>query len=270
LVDSGDYVSGELRWTYGGFQENRGWGTGDTFMMENLLELLDSPGEWYLDSSAGELYLALNDTSTSGGAVGPPGALIATQLDSLLRMEGTSDAPVVNVSILGITFSHTQPTFMKPFAMTSGGDWSTRVDGTLFLEGTTNAAIENCSFLGVGGNAIFIHGWNRGTVIRGNDFRYVGDSAIVSLGTVQGIDGSAQEAPFNTIVESNVASEIGLYTKQSGFYYHALSGNATIAGNVFFNMPRAGININDGYAGGHKIYHNLGFNCVRETSDHGW
>jgi hypothetical protein len=239
LVDEGDCESGELRWTVGGFQENRGWQTGDTFMMENLLELLDYHDEWYMDTVEGTLYVAFNDTSAPPAS--PP--LLATQLDSLLRLEGTPDAPVANVTLIGLTFSHTQPTFMKPYAMSSGGDWSTRMDGALYLEGTAGTLVENCTFIGLGGNAVFLRGWNRGAVVRGSDFRFIGDSAIVSLGRVAGIDGTAAEAPFGTVVQGNVASEIGLYTKQSGFYYHALSGNATVSRNVFFNMPRAGINV---------------------------
>ena len=36
-----------------------------------------------------------------------------------------------------------------------------------------------------------------------------------------------------------------------------------------FNMPRAAININDGFYGNHTISWNVIFNTVRETSDHG-
>jgi len=60
-----------------------------------------------------------------------------------------------------------------------------------------------------------------------------------------------------------------VFVKQTGFYYHAMTANASVLGNVFFNGPRAGININDGFAGGHEISRNIAFNLVRETSDHG-
>jgi hypothetical protein len=143
------------------------------------------------------------------------------------------------------------------------------VDGAVWLEGTEGAALSECTFEGLGGNGVFLHGYNRRAAVTGGRFRFIGDSAIVSLGKVAGMDGSAQEAPFGTVVAGCVASELGLYTKQSGFYYAGLSGNATVQGNAFFNMPRAGVNINDGYAGGHLIRQNLGFNCVRESSDHG-
>ena len=68
-----------------------------------------------------------------------------------------------------------------------------------------------------------------------------------------------------TLVDGNQASELGVYTKQAGFYYHAQSIAATVTRNVFFNIPRAGININDGYGGGHLIDQNCAFNNVRET-----
>ena len=48
-----------------------------------------------------------------------------------------------------------------------------------------------------------------------------------------------------------------------------MTANASVLDNVFFNGPRAGININDGFGGGHVISRNVGFNMVRETSDHG-
>ncbi len=264
LVDGGNAT--HLSWTYGGHQEARGWAYGSTFMLENLLALLDEHDEFFFDAAAGALYVAVNDTA--GGAFANP-PLIATRLDSLIRVAGTPDEPVSGIVLDGLTFSHTAPTFMKPFAMASGGDLSVRVDGAVFLEGSVGAVVENCTFSGVGGNALFLYGFNRNASVTNSRFRFVGDSAVMSLGKVQGIDGTAREVPWGTVVAGNIMSEIGIYTKQSGAYYHALSGQASVVDNVMFNMPRAAININDGYAGGHRIEGNLAFNCVRETSDHG-
>jgi hypothetical protein len=235
-------------------------------MLENLLALLDEHDEFFFDAAAGALYVAVNDTA--GGAFANP-PLIATRLDSLIRVAGTPDEPVADIVLDGLTFSHTAPTFMKPFAMASGGDLSVRVDGAVFLEGSVGAVVENCTFSGVGGNALFLYGFNRNASVTNSRFRFVGDSAVMSLGKVQGIDGTVREVPWGTVIAGNVMSEIGIYTKQSGAYYHALSGQASVVDNVMFNIPRAAININDGYAGGHRIEGNLAFNCVRETSDHG-
>jgi hypothetical protein len=263
-VDAADADTGVVSWSFGGFQDARGWGSGDTFMMEGMLSFLDDYDEWFLDESVTPpaLYVMFNDT---GPAPDASTAFVATRVDSLLRLQGSAAAPVDGVTISGLTLSHTAPTFMKPFASASGGDWSVRLDAALLLNGTTSAVVEGCSFYGLGGNAVMLFAFNRGARIEGNAFRFVGDSAIVALGVVNGIDGRNQDVPVGTVVDGNQAAELGVYTKQSGFYYHAQSIAATVTRNVFFNIPRAGININDGFGGGHLVDQNCAFNTVRET-----
>ena len=81
----------------------------------------------------------------------------------------------------------------------------------------------------------------------------------------------------------NVAREIGHYEKQSSCWFQAKSALNTLIGNIMFNMPRAAININDGFGGGndvsevvvcetcqsHHTYQELLFNTCRESTDHG-
>ena len=242
-VEAADAASGNLSWSWGGFQEARGARAGDTFFLEGVADFLDAPGEWHVDVGAGTLFWVRNATDAPPTAAT---ALIATALDSLIHAEGGMDAPLSNLTLRGLTFSHTAPTFMKPYAMPSGGDFSVRLDAAVVLRGTAGAAVEGCSFVGLGGNALLLHGWNRGAVVANSLFRFVGDSAIVSVGRTEGIDGTAQDVPAGTTVAGCLGSELGLYTKQSGFYYHALSMNASVTGSAFFNTPRAGVNINDG------------------------
>jgi len=51
--------------------------------------------------------------------------------------------------------------------------------------------------------------------------------------------------------------------------YGVSCNRVLVIGNAIFNVPRALININYGFAGGTEILHNGLFNAVRETSDHG-
>ena len=208
-------------------KDARGWSSGGTFMMEGMLSFLDFFDEWFLDErvSPMQLYVMFNNSNPPSTST----SFITTSIDSLLRLNGTAAAPVVGVTISGLTFSHTAPTFMKPFASASGGDYSLRVDATLFITGTENLSVSNCNFNGVGGNALLLYAYNRGAKVAFNSFRFVGDSAIVSLGVVNGIDGRDQNVPIGTQVTDNMASELGIYVKQSGFYYHAQSANATVS-----------------------------------------
>jgi outer membrane protein assembly factor BamB len=107
-------------------------------------------------------------------------------------------------------------------------------------------------------------------VITSNEFVWLGDSGIVLVGTTNGIDGfSVKSQPANTLIQSNVFHELGIYVKQSAPLLISVSRSVSVTGNLIFNVPRAGVNINDGFYGNHTLAHNVMFNTVRETSDHG-
>ena len=84
-----------------------------------------------------------------------------------------------------------------------------------------------------------------------------------------GPDGRGGEQPRGTLVSRNLVREIGIWQKQSSFYFQAVAAQTTLRGNVHFNGPRAGINLNDGFGGGDVLEGNLIANCVRESGDHG-
>lgn len=262
-----DLNTSTISFSKGGWQEARGCSSGGGFYIENIFEEIDSPGEWYVDKVKKILYFNFNGT----GAPDPTTfEMVATQIENLITISGTSDAPATGITIANITFAHTEPTFMKPFEVPSGGDWSFYRGAAVTLEGTVGAVVDGCTFWSPGGNGLILSGFNRNATISRSEFAYAGDSAIVSAGRTNLIDGiSNPDQPSGSLIAYNIMREIGLYTKQSGAYYHALSPNATLVGNAMFNLPRAGININDGFGGGHLIKNNLCFNAVRETSDHG-
>ncbi|ETO31742.1 hypothetical protein RFI_05376 [Reticulomyxa filosa] len=84
-----------------------------------------------------------------------------------------------------------------------------------------------------------------------------------------GWDGTNGNQPRELTIIQNFVHELGIWEKQSSFYFQAKSCQNYIANNIFFNGPRAGINFNDGFGGGSHIYKNLLFNTCRESGDHG-
>eukprot|EP00962_Isochrysis_galbana_P050778 scaffold22121_cov67-Isochrysis_galbana.AAC.1 len=133
-----------------------------------------------------------------------------------------------------------------------------------------------------------LSGYNRNATISHSDFSFLGGNAIASWGFTNetatdpgrpgvplahapaaGVDGTDGEHPLGTLVLGCVAREVGLYEKQSAFYVQAKTAMTKIMGNVFFNGPRAGINVNDGFGGGDDISRNLVFSTCRESGDHG-
>jgi hypothetical protein len=152
----------------------------------------------------------------------------------------------------------------------SGGDWSVHRGGTMYLIHTKNVTIAHNLFTQLGSNGIALIDYNDATSIISNEFVWLADSGVVLVGSTDGIDGfSMPSQPVNTLIQSNIIHEIGIYVKQSAPLLISVSRSVSVIGNLMFNMPRAGININDGFYGNHTIRHNVMFNTVRETNDHG-
>lgn len=260
----------EVVFSRGGWQEARGSQNGAGFYLENLLQLLDTPGEWYADIDADQLYVYFNGTAN---ATNPAAAeLLVSRLHYAVVLEGTAQQPVTEVVLAGLTIAHTATDYLLPFTVPSGGDVSIHAGGAVHLNGTDSVTVANCTFFSIGGNALAVTGYNRRSQITGNEFAWIGGNAIVmsGLGGYQ-LAGSSDYSSFpaNITVSGNLMREIAIYVKQAGGLYMSVSANITVRNNVIFNSARAGINVNDGFGGGHVISGNLMFNTVRETSDHG-
>jgi len=72
------------------------------FYLSNALQFLDEPGEWYLDVRNQKLYYWPRSNENLFTA-----EVIAPHLETLLKVEGTLDAPVQHISFKGISFQHT-------------------------------------------------------------------------------------------------------------------------------------------------------------------
>lgn len=256
-----DSTRRELLFAYGGWQEARGCISGAEWYVENIFEELDAPGEWFYNETEQRLYLYPNGTLPTEG--------IGTVLDSAVQVMGSLQSPVIDVRITNITFAHTATTFLRQYEVPSGGDWSVYRGGAVFAEGVKGFTIMNCLFDAPGGNALFISEYARAVVIDSNEIVWSGDSGIVAIGEAELIDGTSGNQPRGVTVVGNLVHENGVFGKQTSAYVQSLACQTKLAGNVFFNGPRAGINFNDGFGGGNILQNNLVFNQVRETGDHG-
>jgi hypothetical protein len=75
------------------------------FYLTNAKELLDEPGEWYHDIREHKLYYMPRQNETIREAIVPV-------LETLVEFIGSAERPVRNITIKGVTFSHT--TWMRP------------------------------------------------------------------------------------------------------------------------------------------------------------
>jgi len=252
----------------GGFQGSRGNRKGAEFFFSHIFEELDAANEFFLDRASKILYYVHN---ASLGVKPPANGFAFPLAEKILHIEGEGGEVMTqtasNISVLGLGFRDAVATYLAPHGVPSGGDWGMQRSAALFLQ---NSA-------GVNINAIILSGHNAHTSIAKNEIRWTGDSAIAAWGFTDelgnggqnGIDGTKDAHPQNTLVANNLIHELGVFEKQSSMFFQAKTARSTLRNNVFFNGPRAGVNFNDGFGGGSLVTENLIFNTCRESGDHG-
>lgn len=269
----------------GGHQNNRGSRPHEEYrMVENVLEELDSPGEWYLDTKENMLYFWPPQQIDLKKA-----RVEVSNLKSLIEVKGTLENPVANVTISGMGFEHTQKTFMEAYEPLLRSDWTIYRGSALFFEGTENCKIQDSEFVALGGNVIMASKYNKGLEVKGNHIHDCGASAVSFIGDPSAVrspsfnyresinieDMDMEPGPQNElyprecVVENNLIHDIGSIEKQSAGVQISMAKAITVKHNSIYDVPRAGINIGDGTWGGHVLAFNDVFNTVLETSDHG-
>ena len=283
-VVTGRDAKGELT-LEGGWQNNRRMGMHDQQrFVENVFEELDAPGEWFLDASKRQLFFhppAGLDLKT---------ALVeGVRLRHLIEFRGTREQPVRHIRLQGLTFRHTQRTFMDNKEPLLRSDWTTYRGGAVLFQGAEDCSLEGSTFDQVGGNAVFVDGYNRRLQMRelhifkagGNGIAFVGSTNAVrsplleysqrqTLTEINRFPGPrTADFPSDCLVDDCLIHETGRVEKQTAPIQIAMSSRITVRNCSLYDVPRAGINIGDGCWGGHLIEHCDVFDTVRETGDHG-
>jgi hypothetical protein len=222
------------------------------FFIENVFEELDAAREWYLDKEAGALYYMPAD-----GVDLKTATIEVPVLDHAVEFKGSQTNPVHHVALSGFRIAHTASTFLGQYEAPSLGDWTIHRGGAVFFEGAEDCGVEKCFFDAVGGNGVFINNYNRRIRVYGNKFTAAGDSAVCLVGSERLIQGTNHPVPTENSISNNLIHDCGIFGKQIAGVFMSISGKNIISHNVIYNMPRAGICVNDGWGGPrHRIQPN--------------
>lgn len=150
--------------------------------VENVLEALDQPGAWVLNTHTKKLYLWPRGSQPEG--------IVAPRLRELIRVEGKidvkgpTDVPVRGLRFKGLTFAHADRDLWVPGDRGIQHDWEMedKPDALVRLRGAENCVIENCKFKDSGGNAIRLDYYARGNRISGNEIRNLGQGGVILIG----------------------------------------------------------------------------------------
>jgi hypothetical protein len=280
--------TGQPPWQWVG-DNNRGNGYNGTYMMaENISEFLNAAGEWYYKKSTGDLYFyppAGTNMSTA--------TIELASVTQLLQFNGSSASSANSVKYIqfkNVVFTHSYRSLFDGtgefYEKVTASDWAIYRRGTVFMQNAENIRIESCLFDQIGGNGVFMSGYNRNNVVYNCDFELAGANCVCMFGLRSSIRcpnawpnvGSCgdvtpgpltNEYPAYCRIDNNMMNSCGRFEKQTSGVTCSAAEFDTIRHNTIHTIPRAGINFCDGCWGGHLVDYNWVYDCVKETSDHG-
>lgn len=260
-------------WTQVRFQEpeselvfKRGWPRfvpNQAFHLENALEFLDQPGEWYLDEKQGRLYYKPRtgeDMRTT--------EVIVPVLETLLRIEGSVETPVERLRFEGLAFEHNnwlRPSEKGQLHMQAGqysveptldnDQYVERMPASVIVNHASDIRFRDNVFTQLGNHALDMHvGVTRSEVI-GNVFYDIAASGIV-LGVFspagKEIHGpwnpdDPREITRNIRIANNFICRIGnAYPGSCGIAAGFVS-DILIENNELMELPYTGISVGWGW-----------------------
>ena len=206
--------------------------------IQNVLGLLDKPGEWMVDRRTNRLYLWPKNLVAGK----PSDDIQVPVLTELIRVQGKTDyrgakdTPVEYLTFKGLTFIHGDRIAWQ--GMTGWGvqhDWE-RFDtasAMLRFRGAENCAVEDCQFLDAGASGLRLDLHAQRNRIIGNKFHRLGGVGILLAGYGPG----TKDVNRNNIVSNNHISHIGQLYAGSPAIFVWQSGGNRIDHNLIHDTP---------------------------------
>lgn len=221
---------------------------GDRYFVENVLEELDSPGEWYLHRRTGQLFHWPQANPSEKTPV------VAPVLGRIVQIIGDAAAkqPVSHLRFSGLTF---QDTDYSPDDGCEG--YGMGNDGVVYVKDATDCTVENCTFRNIGKYAVCLSG-GRGHAINGNDIEHSAEGGVLLLKTAG-----------NTVSDNHIHDCGFVYKHVGGVILEgAGTDDNVVAHNAIHDISRYGISLKT--AGlRNRIEYNRVLNTSLETCDTG-
>lgn len=194
--------------------------------VENVLEELDQPGEWVLNTKEGKVYLWPRSKSPA----------VAPQLIELIRVEGEidkegpKDTPVRNLCFRGLTFKHAERYTLTHDDAGLQHDWDMldKENAMVRLRGTKNCVVEQCHLLHGGSGAIRVDLHGIENEISGNHIEHMGGGGILLCGYGPG----TKDVNKNNLIYNNHIHHVGAIYWHSPGIYVCQSGENRVANNL--------------------------------------
>ncbi|MDF1739060.1 MAG: right-handed parallel beta-helix repeat-containing protein [Verrucomicrobiales bacterium] len=199
--------------------------------VENVIDELDEPGEWALNTKEGKVYLWPRDESP----------VFAPLLNELIRVEGAidregpMDEPVRSLRFHGLTFMHGERYELAADDDGLQHDWDMidKDNALVRFRGAEQCSIEECHFLHSGSGAIRVDLYGQENTISGNHIEHMGGGGILLCGYGPG----TKDVNRKNLVSNNHIHDVGeIYWHSPGIFLWQ-SGENRVANNLIHHTP---------------------------------
>jgi hypothetical protein len=208
------------------------------FWVENVLEVLDAPGEWVLDSHARRLYLWPRGDR-------PGTDIVAPILTTLIRVGGREDywgdqdEPAHGFRFLGLTFAHTDRDVWRPADAGLQHDWAMwdKDDACLRFRVARDCEVRDCTFEAAGGQGVRADLYAQRIRITGSMFRNLGAGGVLLCGYGPG----TKDVNRGNEITDNEFHDLGELWWHSPAIFLWQSGGNRVTHNYVHDLPYNGI-----------------------------
>ena len=210
---------------------------------ENAPEMLDQPGEWYLDRTTGELrYWPLADENLATAEV------VAPVIQRLVEVKGTPEHPVRNLHFRGLRFVHAGLTLpdggylgIQACHCTTGKTWTEkwgRVPAAIRWDYVEQSSLEDGELAHLGGCGVELVTSCHDNLIQGNHIHDVSGNGVMLGGPTGEV-----EVPKRNRISNNHVQACGVEYYGAVGIWVGFAQQAVIAHNLVHELPYSGISI---------------------------
>jgi hypothetical protein len=226
-----------------------GIGSGSRYFVQGVLDLLDQPGEFYLDRAAGYLYYY-----PRYGAIANQ-TIIAPKVKQLVSFTGSSETALAHDIVLdGVTLEMTDFSTSFRHAWVSAGDsgethtypmYDRQINlpadrqGMVFMTNTDHITITNAHLNDAGYSAVYMLFHNQHNEISNSLIEHTGHSGVYLEGRYPG-EGDVLN---HTTITNTMIHDVGELVGSAAGVHIMNSSNNTLSSLEIYNSPRYAISI---------------------------